>query len=92
PIWARRGSRDPGSTPTRAVLPRVSAAGEAVDRWRRAAMAANADFEAWVVAALDRAADRDLELVSVPPPVERDAAPTGPRPVPVSLPAVRPAS
>ncbi|WP_246108066.1 LmbU family transcriptional regulator [Saccharothrix saharensis] len=85
---ALRDSRDPGSRTTRAVMPRVSAAGEVVDRWRRAAMAANADFEAWIVAALDRAADRDLELVSVPPleearPAEREYA---------GLPAVRPAS
>ncbi|MFE9751592.1 LmbU family transcriptional regulator [Saccharothrix saharensis] len=84
---ALREGRDPGSRTTRAVMPRVSAAGEAVDRWRRAAMAANADFEAWIVAALDRAADRDLELVSVPPLEERPAEREY-----VSLPAVRPAS
>ena len=84
---ALRESRDPGSRSLRAVMPRVSAASEAVDRWRRAATAANADFEAWIVTALDRAADRELELVSVPPleelPAEREY---------VSLPAVRPAS
>ncbi|MEV8442835.1 LmbU family transcriptional regulator [Actinosynnema sp. NPDC051121] len=84
---ALRESRDPGVKPSRVVMPRVSAAGDVVDRWRRAAMAANADFEAWIVAALDRAADQDLELVSVPPlaelPAEREY---------VSLPAVRPAS
>ncbi|MFE2756625.1 LmbU family transcriptional regulator [Actinosynnema sp. NPDC059335] len=84
---ALRDSRHPGSKPLRAVMPRVSAAGEAVDRWRRAAMAADTDFEAWVVAALDRAADRDLELVSVPPLEEPPAA----REV-LELPAVRPAS
>ncbi|WP_231648496.1 LmbU family transcriptional regulator [Saccharothrix sp. NRRL B-16348] len=85
---ALRESRDPGSrSSARVVMPRVNADGDAVDRWRRAAMAANADFEAWIVAALDRAADRDLELVSVPPlaelPAEREF---------LSLPAVRPAS
>lgn len=63
---ALRDSRDPGAVASRAVMPRVSAASEAVDRWRRAAIAANADFEAWIVAALDRAAAQDLELVSVP--------------------------
>jgi hypothetical protein len=84
---ALREGRDPGVKPPRAVMPRVSAAGDVVDRWRRAAMAANADFEAWIVAALDRAADRDLELVSVPPLVEPPAEREY-----VSLPAVRPAS
>ncbi|MFD1151617.1 hypothetical protein ACFQ3T_31170, partial [Saccharothrix hoggarensis] len=79
-----------GSRPYRAVMPRVAAGSEAVDRWRRAAMAANADFEAWIVAALDRAADRDLELVSVPP-LAPSAEPERERGL-VSLPAVRPAS
>lgn len=85
---ALRESRDPGSKPERVVMPRVNPGSDAVDRWRRAAMAANADFEAWIVSALDRAADQDLELVSVPPlaelPQERDEY--------LSLPAVRPAS
>jgi hypothetical protein len=92
--WARtalrralRESRDPGSKSSRVVMPRVNAAGDAVDRWRRAAMAANADFEAWIVSALDRAADEDLELVSVPPPAELPAEREY-----LSRPAVRPAS
>ncbi|MFC5058750.1 LmbU family transcriptional regulator [Saccharothrix xinjiangensis] len=63
---ALREHRDPSSKSYRAVLPRVSAASGALDRWRRAAAAANADFEAWVVSALDRAAEQDLELVGVP--------------------------
>jgi hypothetical protein len=91
---ALRESRGPGAKPYRVVLPRVSAGSDAVDRWRRAATAADADFETWVVAALDRAADQELELVSVPPPAavsppegraERERGL-------LSLPAVRPAS
>ncbi|WP_274383861.1 LmbU family transcriptional regulator [Saccharothrix deserti] len=90
---ALRDSRDPGSKVFRAVMPRVSADTEAVDRWRRAAMAANADFEAWIVAALDRAADQDLELVSVPPlAVSAQERPTDRERELVGLPAVRPAS
>ncbi|ONI89171.1 hypothetical protein ALI22I_16845 [Saccharothrix sp. ALI-22-I] len=92
---ALRESRDPGSKVFRAVMPRVSAASEVVDRWRRAAMAADADFEAWIVAALDRAADRDLELVSVPPPAVSAAPADRERERGrglVGLPAVRPAS
>ncbi|MGM1062480.1 LmbU family transcriptional regulator [Saccharothrix sp. Mg75] len=63
---ALREARDPSGRTYRAVMPRVTAASDAVDRWRRAAVAANADFEAWIVAALDRAAARELELTSVP--------------------------
>ncbi|WP_306749343.1 LmbU family transcriptional regulator [Saccharothrix yanglingensis] len=63
---ALRESRDPDGRSYRALMPRVTATGDAVDRWRRAALAANAEFEAWIVAALDRAAARDLELTSVP--------------------------
>lgn len=94
---ALREARDPGSKSYRAVLPRVSAASEALDRWRRAAAAANADFEAWVVAALDRAAEEELELVSVPA-LEHADEEHAPREVGgeergvVHLPAVRPAS
>jgi hypothetical protein len=93
---ALRENRDPGSKAYRVVMPRVSAGTEAVDRWRRAAMAANADFEAWIVAALDRAADHDLELVSVPP-LEPSADDDRDRELErgrdrIGLPAVRPAS
>jgi hypothetical protein len=90
---ALRASRDPGSQPVRAVLPRVVAGGEAVDRWRRAAMAVDADFEAWIVAALDRAADHALELVSVPPPaVSAPEEPADRERGFADRPAVRPAS
>jgi hypothetical protein len=91
---ALREGRDPGSKPLRATMPKVSAGSDAVDRWRRAAMAANADFEAWIVATLDRAAYQDLELVSVPPPAELAGVREEERERErgFSLPAVRPAS
>lgn len=90
---ALRESRGTGAKPYRVVMPRVSARSDAVDRWRRAAMAADTDFEAWIVAALDRAADQDLELVSVPPPaVSEGPADREPERGYRGLPAVRPAS
>jgi hypothetical protein len=45
-----------------AIVPRIRADRERVDRWRVAAERSSMDFASWMLASLDRAADNALEL------------------------------
>jgi hypothetical protein len=55
---SRRGDGPVG--PGCASLPRISAARDRVERWRKAACKVDQDFRDWVLAALDRAAAQEL--------------------------------
>ncbi|WP_323136136.1 LmbU family transcriptional regulator [Streptomyces sp. NBC_01481] len=49
------------ATPARASLPRISAPGDRVERWREAASKVERDFEEWILVSLDRAAAHELD-------------------------------
>ncbi|MFJ6673225.1 hypothetical protein ACIQMJ_19115 [Actinosynnema sp. NPDC091369] len=55
----------------RVVLPKVDVTNESVQRWRRAASRANAEFEVWVVRSLDHAAGTTLRTAEQVPPAGR---------------------
>ncbi|NUT48437.1 MAG: LmbU family transcriptional regulator [Saccharothrix sp.] len=61
-----RDSRAGRESVERAVLPQMSVALVNVARWRRAAAEAKTEFEEWIVASLDQAADRVLSESSHP--------------------------
>jgi hypothetical protein len=55
----REGREDAGAA-GRYLLPKVNADAGAVERWRRAAAESHTEFAAWIVTALDRAAESVL--------------------------------
>lgn len=59
-LRASRGS-DEAVVPTQTALPRLAVPAERVSRWREAADLCASQFDAWVIATLDRAANATLQ-------------------------------